>query len=413
LNELNVNNEIFNKSLRDQYSDVFFIKLSYFMSKIPGIQNFQCLGDITLSIEEQEYNFEVHCRVNTDTEIEFLFNDVSRTKLREKQLAEFRYKSLFLSKIVHEFKNPLICITELLNQSFEVLPRNVKKNDDLIVNLQQIKYLSNFLQILIKDLNYFSESQFGKRTEYEENETDLNSVVEFCCKIAQTLLIKSNKSKKVELKVNIDQRLPEKIITDEWRLKQVLVNLISNSVKFTLFGSITLDISLVEYERNSENIPKIKFLVKDTGIGIKEYKQKDIFKPFQKDSTSNFKIQNEFGAGLGLSIANEIATKLGQGLEFQSFQGEGTSFWFYLPVPKDLIREKIINCDESINSKEIRGVEGSKPNLSISSKSIADSSVSDDSLFEYESENSKFKISPGKRETYCSVLSNVSLNFYL
>jgi signal transduction histidine kinase len=435
-----------NEFIQDDSTE-FFRSLSYSLSEIPGIENFQCLGDLSTLIEEQEYNFEVHCRINADKEIEFLFNDVGRTKLREMQLAEFKYKSLFLSKVAHEFKNPLICITELLNRSFEMLPSNVKKNNDLMLNLEQIKSVSNFLQILIKDLNYFSESQFGRRTEYEENETDLSSVIEFCSKIGQTLLSKSNKSEKVEYKVNIDERLPEKIITDEWRLKQILVNLISNAVKFTLFGSITLDVSLVDDEQNSENCPKeqfveksakprIKFLVKDTGIGIKEYKQKNIFKPFQKDSTSNIKIYNEFGAGLGLSIANEIASKIGLGLEFHSKQGEGTSFWFYMPLPSDYNRQERIKnnnqvlpafkrgsdsnnkhlslkitstCNVSEESKIIRDLQGipQSNSNSQSCQSIIDSSISDDSHLEFDTENSKLQKKSSRNDSNGSIFSKV------
>jgi signal transduction histidine kinase len=374
--------------------------------------------------------------------MEFLFNDVGRTKLREMQLAEFKYKSLFLSKVAHEFKNPLICITELLNRSFDMLPNNVKKNNDLMLNLEQIKSLSNFLQILIKDLNYFSESQFGRRTEYEESETDLNSVIELCSKIGQTLLLKSNKSQKVEYKVNIDERLPEKIISDEWRLKQILVNLISNAVKFTLFGSISLDVSLVDDEQNSENCveksakPRIKFCVKDTGIGIKEYKQKNIFKPFQKDSTSNIKVYNEFGAGLGLSIANEIASKIGLGLEFHSKQGEGTSFWFYVPLPMEYNRQETIKnnnqvlsvfkrgsdsynkplslkitstcnvSEESIIIKDLQGVPPSK-SYSQCCQSINDSSISDDSHLEFDTENSKLQRNSSGVDSNGSIFSKV------
>lgn len=306
----------------------------------------------------------------------------------------------------------MICITEIINQSFDELTPNAKNNNNLIANLHQIKSLSNFLQILIKDLNYFSESQYGRTTDYEQKETDLNAIVEFCIKIGQSLLIKCNKNKKIELKVNIDSRLPEKIITDEWRLKQVLVNLISNSVKFTLSGSITLNISLEENETISKynTNPKIKFLVKDTGVGIKEYKHKNIFKPFQKDSTSNFKLYNEFGAGLGLSIANEIATKFGHGIEFKSNQAEGTSFWFYLPLPKEYIRETITMHDEMVNINEVKEAPCSVP-YSIISKSKIDSSISENSNLEFDSEISSSNMCSEIKETNSSMFSKVCIQY--
>jgi signal transduction histidine kinase len=331
----NDNKKIFNKC-------DFFKSLKKYISKIQGIKNFLLIGDISIPFEGTEVNLEVHCRHRNsekEGELEILFNDVTRTKLKEKQNAEFKYKSLFLSKIAHEFKNPLICISELLNQSYEQLPKNVRKDSKIMSNLEQIKSLANFLQILIKDLHYFSESQFGKISEFEEKETNLQELVDFCNKMGKTLLLKSNKVQKVDFNIKLDERIPEKIMTDEWRLKQILINLISNSVKFTLYGSINVEMTLESNKINNEDIlPQIKFSVNDTGIGIRENKQKNMFKPFQKDSTTSLKVSNEFGTGLGLSIANEIASKLGTGLKFESRPGEGSIFWFYINLPKELLK---------------------------------------------------------------------------
>lgn len=408
MKEFNFNNSLRNDKFTEENSHDFFSKLAFYLSRFSDEQNFQCIGDISISVQQQEYNFEVHYRIINESEMDFLFNEVSRTKMKENQQAELKYKSLFLSKIAHEFKNPLICINEIINQSFEELPKNVKKNQNLVKNLNQIKSLSNFLQILIKDLNYFSESQLGSGVLFQENETELKSVIEFCCKIAQSLLIKCNKVKEVELKVNIDQMLPEKIKTDEWRLKQLLVNLLSNSVKFTLSGSIAIDVTLVENESLYTSIRKIKFLIKDTGVGIKEHKQKNIFKPFQRDSTSNFQINNEFGSGLGLTIANEISTKLGSGLEFKSNKNEGTSFWFYIPLPSEMITEKKPNIKETTISTESNPQSISK-SINLCSISLKDSSASKDSSYDSEIENSNTNYSPGKKETGYTIHSVVSI----
>lgn len=216
-------------------------------SKISSIENFIYIGDISYIIDENEIYYEVLCRHNfSDAEgsLEILFNDVTRVRQREKQNAEFKYKSLFLSKVAHEFKNPLICITELINQSCEILPRKAKRNQKIMSNLEQTKSLSNFMQILIKDLNYFSESQIGKTIEYTYKETDLFELLDFCDKIKNTLLLKSNKKEKIEFMIKRCENIPDKITTDESRLKQLLVNLLSNSVKFTLHGQIKLEICI-------------------------------------------------------------------------------------------------------------------------------------------------------------------------
>ncbi len=91
------------------------------ISNFPENNNFILIGYKTIEIEETEINFEIYCRykkTDEENELEILFNDITRIKMNEKQNAEFKYKSLFLSKVAHEFKNPLICITELINQSF-------------------------------------------------------------------------------------------------------------------------------------------------------------------------------------------------------------------------------------------------------------------------------------------------------
>lgn len=350
----------------------FFKNLFNYISKIEEIENFQFIGDISFSTsistssclsqeqtdQDHDNNFEVHCRINKsekDPVIEFLFNDVSRIKFREKQMAELKYKSLILSKVSHEFKNPLICISEILNESFDALPREVQEDERIVFNFEQINSLSTYLQVLVKDLGYFSESQYGIIKELEKKEINLLSILEFCKKITNILLIKSNKHTKINFSMNIEDDVPKKIITDEWRLKQVLVNLLSNSVKFTVFGNISLDITLEKsnnyhQNQNINNVPmKIKISVKDTGVGIRKSQFKNLLKPIKKASTRTLKVFKEFRAELGLSIAKEISSKLGNGhgLEFESIHGEGSNFWFYLPLDSSQIAR--INLENQEN----------------------------------------------------------------
>jgi two-component sensor histidine kinase len=115
-------------------------------------------------------NFEIHCRYNSsnpEAELEILYNDVTRTKTNEKHKAEYKYKTLFLSKVAHEFKNPLICISELIDQSIENLPMEVMVKNNISSNLKQIKALSSNLHILIKDLNFYSQSSLGCLTSFD------------------------------------------------------------------------------------------------------------------------------------------------------------------------------------------------------------------------------------------------------
>jgi hypothetical protein len=280
--------------------------------------------------------------------------------------------------VAHEFKNPLICITELINQSCEILPRKAKRNEKIMSNLQQTKSLSYYMQILIKDLNYFSESQIGKIIEFKEKETNLYELLDFCDKITNTLLIKSNKCEKIEFFIKRCAKMPDKIITDESRLKQLLVNLLSNAVKFTLHGKIKLEIDL-ENKLIENNVKRfLKFQVSDTGVGIDDVSKKNLFQPFQKGNMVSINVYNEIGTGLGLYISNEIASKIGGGLEYFSKKGEGTTFSFLLNLTNQE-NEKYVTVNESKNTKinsftnvPLLTVNGSTTNEYISLKNKCD-----------------------------------------
>ena len=142
--------------------------------------------------------------------------------------------------------------------------------------------------------------------------------------------------KGIELKVDFEESLPETIRTDEKRLQQVVLNLLSNAFKFTSEGSVTLSASCVE-SGWSTNHPvlrnfdqAIEIAVTDTGIGIPEDKQKLIFEAFQQaDATTSRKYG---GTGLGLSISREIARLLGGELQVRSKPGAGSTFTLFVPL---------------------------------------------------------------------------------
>lgn len=290
-------------------------------------------------------NFEIHCRYNAfnpEAELEILFNDVTRAKLKEKNNAEYKYKTRFLSKVAHEFKNPLICISELIDQSVECLPKQGKilNTNNLSTNLKQIKALCSYLHILMKDLNFYSQSNQGRITTFEKQEISVNDLVDFCKNITNTLLVKSNKSKAIDLLINVDKDVPWKIVSDESRLKQLLVNLLSNAVKFTLYGHILLDVS---YRKNkTDNLAFIKFMVKDTGVGIKADKLEDLLNSTMKD-------QEKKGECFGLSISCEIAQKLGKGLQFKSQVDKGSNFWFLIEASEEKFKlnSSTVKCKSS------------------------------------------------------------------
>jgi signal transduction histidine kinase len=327
------------------------------ISKIPDISKFVYIGDKNIeSREERSENYlEIYCRCNSNKfnnkkiEVDLMFNDVTRSRIYQKHKTEFKVKSQFLSKVAHEFKNPLICINELINQIYSLDVFNVnrmeliyklslgqeRRNSNKILKfLNRIKSISNYLIILIKDLDYLSQTQISATIVIEKKESNLGEIIEFCREIAKILLKKQNKSSAIKFVIEKSNDLPIFIFTDEWRLKQVLINLISNSVKFTLRGEIILKIT------TEENLSKLKFSVMDTGSGISQEKQKNLFKPYIIRSNLN----NEMGTGLGLSIVRDITSKLGEAVQIES-TSSGSIFWFTIPISDQ--EEKEIKTEES------------------------------------------------------------------
>lgn len=296
--------------------------------------DFTLLGVKTIHISDKSQTgeelsdtvLEVYCRyysTNTVDEFEFIFNNVTRTKINEERNAEFKYKTVFLSKVAHEFKNPLVCITELVDQINDQEHLSSKKTSrkclDQFHNLPVIKSLSNYMLILIKDFDYFSASQIKTQIHCEFADTDLEDLLNFCKEVTLALLNKSNKSETVEFSVSLPENIPTKIWTDEIKLKQVLINLISNSIKFTYRGKITLSLKMVG--------PRLEFRVEDTGIGMSEHQQKHLFRPFTKGN-----MKNNIGTGLGLTIVKDLIKLLGGKIKFSTETDKGSQFWFSLPV---------------------------------------------------------------------------------
>ena len=135
--------------------------------------------------------------------------------------------------------------------------------------------------------------------------------------------------KQIDLTLTIQEQVPRYILADSLRLKQVLVNLINNALKFTSFGQINLDLKMVQVRNQFHTI---QFSVKDTGIGIKPKNQKKIFQSFvQEDATTS----RQFGgSGLGLTISNQLLGLMKSELHLKSQEGEGSDFYFSITFEK-------------------------------------------------------------------------------
>lgn len=225
---------------------------------------------------------------------------------------------LRLSKIVHDFKNPLQTIIILCNSLESSISTNsTRESYEIISNLTS---LSNFLLLLIENINDFSKkiinqsqnqsqlSKFESKKILEVKEASLFDICKFCFQIFEIRQKSDVMKKNVRIRFSYDSLLPEKVVfnqtVNQLKLKQVLTNLLSNSYKNTYSGYVELSVKLVsrisnENDRNDENdYVKVRFQVIDTGIGISDDVRNRILLPFSLES------QN--GSGLGMSIIFEI-----------------------------------------------------------------------------------------------------------
>jgi signal transduction histidine kinase/CheY-like chemotaxis protein len=302
-------------------------------------------------------NLEIHgrCYSSNHSEVdkyEFVFNDITRSKQIEEKNAEFKYKNLFLSKVAHEFKNPLLCIGELVDQISENYNSSALKVNEV---LKQIKSLSNFLIILVKDFDYFSQKNTGLVKVANLDNFELQDLISFCSDIAKALIKKFQKESYIKFEIIKSENVPRRIYSDEIKLKQILVNLISNSTKYTQSGSITLTITM--------NGGNLRFTVTDTGKGISEQQKATIFVPFSNE----FDKLNKVSSGLGLSIVKDLTELLNSKIELESEIGKGSSFWFEIPHVSTMIEEHLSCLSEAtieavnFNDKEISQLLNQEP----------------------------------------------------
>ncbi|MBA3676223.1 MAG: HAMP domain-containing protein [Sphingosinicella sp.] len=263
--------------------------------------------------------------------------DMARRAIEEKaeQLAlTSKYKSEFLANMSHELRTPL--------NSLLILSKLLADNPQGNLSEKQTEFARTInsagsdLLSLINDILDLSKIESGT-VSIEVGDVQLKSLRQNAERTFRQLAA----DKSLDFKVEFDSRLPLSIRTDEKRLQQVVLNLLSNAFKFTAHGGVTMAIHCVDEGWSADHpvLNKadsvIAISVTDTGIGIPEDKQRLIFEAFQQaDGTTS---RRYGGTGLGLSISREIARLLGGELQVSSKPGEGSTFTLF--VPQDSIEQ--------------------------------------------------------------------------
>ncbi len=314
--------EIFEKDMTSDWLEQTNDKCSKLFAQRPGAKY---SDNITMNIRGKQYIFDIQIDKAVKSDEQFvgyivLLRDVTEIILA-KQKAEraTRAKSNFLANMSHEIRTPMNAITGMTEFIIRDTTDEVAKENAL-----QIKNACHSLLAIINDILDFSKIESGKMEL-------INSNYQFSSLINDVVAMMDIRlqNKPVELVVNIDETLPYKLKGDEIRIRQILINLLNNAVKFTEKGNITLNIWYDKVQNREQNDRIcLHVSVKDTGIGIKQKDLEKLFSSFsQVDTKKNRSVE---GTGLGLAISQRLVHMMGGEIRVSSIYGEGTTFELYI-----------------------------------------------------------------------------------
>jgi PAS domain S-box-containing protein len=252
-------------------------------------------------------------------------NDLSERKRVEQELIIAKekaeeatsVKAQFLSTMSHEIRTPMNAVIGVTHLLSEDNPR-----EDQIQNINILKLSADNLMTLINDVLDFSKIEAG-RVNIESVDFNFRSLVN---NIASGFEIKS-REKGLEFIVDIDPKIPSNLIGDPTRISQVLNNLCGNAVKFTDSGNVKV---VVSYQEKYDDKVKLEFEIKDTGVGIPEDKQDQIFQSFSQADSNTTRLYG--GTGLGLTISKKLIEIMGGCINVKSDLEFGTTFSFDLSL---------------------------------------------------------------------------------
>ncbi|TDD98448.1 PAS domain S-box protein [Flavobacterium cellulosilyticum] len=302
-------------------------------------------------------------------------------------------KQQFLSNMSHEIRTPMNAII-----GFTKVVLKTDLTEKQKEYLSAIKMSGDALIVLINDILDLAKVDSGKMT-FEKVPFKLSASVSAMLHVFETKIQEKN----LELVTVYDDSIPKVVLGDPVRLHQIILNLVSNAIKFTSKGIITVSIKLINEDEESATI---EFAVTDTGIGIEESKIESIFDDFQQATSDTSRLYG--GTGLGLAIVKQLVEPQGGTISVKSKINEGTTFSFILSFKKTTIEAgvetEIVEIDSEIKNIKVLVVEDMPLNQ------LLMKTLLDDFGFERDiAENGKIAIEKLEKETYNIILMDLQM----